>query len=164
MRTLGLDAAAPAAAPAPVSSARSRRARGLLVLVPLLLARLGPTGGASATALSLGICEVIVTLILLGAIGERAYDARGLAVLVKTAGVCAAVTGVHLVLGRAGLDARDLPRGLARLVVDGAVYLVLVLATGALRRDEVLALVRRVRDRRKSAAPAPSALPEERAA
>ncbi|HEX8538054.1 MAG TPA: oligosaccharide flippase family protein, partial [Cystobacter sp.] len=135
-----------------------------LLLIPLLLARLGPTGGASATALSLAICEVIVTLILVGAIGSRAFDARGLAVLGKTLGVCAAVTAVHLLLGRAGLDARDLARGLARLVVDGAVYLSLVLVTGAVRRDEVLALVRRVKDRRKSAATAQSPLPEERAA
>jgi O-antigen/teichoic acid export membrane protein len=135
-----------------------------LLLIPLLLARLGPTGGASATALSLAICEVIVTLILVGAIGSRAFDARGLAVLGKTLGVCAAVTAVHLLLGRAGLDARDLARGLARLVVDGALYLSLVLGTGAVRRDEVLALVRRVKDRRKSAATAQSPLPEERAA
>jgi O-antigen/teichoic acid export membrane protein len=135
-----------------------------LLLIPPLLARLGPAGGASATAISLAICEVLVTLILVGAIGSRAFDARGLAVLGKTLGVCAAVTAVHLLLGRAGLDARDLPRGLARLVVDGAVYLSLILVTGAVRQDEVLALVRRVRDRRKSAAPAPSAPPEERAA
>jgi O-antigen/teichoic acid export membrane protein len=135
-----------------------------LLLIPVLLERLGPTGGASATALSLGICEVIVTLILVGTIGSRAFDARGLAVLGKTLGVCAAVTAVHLLLGRAGLDARDLVRGLARLVVDGAVYLSLVLVTGAVRRDEVLALVRRVKDRRKSAATAQTPLPEERAA
>ncbi|MET0402588.1 MAG: flippase, partial [Cystobacter sp.] len=116
-----------------------------------------------ATALSLGICEVIVTLILLGAIGSRAFDARSLGVLGKTVAVCAAVTLVHLLLGHVGLDARNLPRGLARLGVDGALYLLLILATGAVRRDEVLALVRRVRERRKSA-PAPSVLPEDRAA
>jgi len=99
-----------------------------------------------------------------GAIGSRAFDARGLAVVGKTLGVCAAVTVVHLLLGRAGLDARDLGRGLARLVVDGAVYLSLVLVTGAVRRDEVLALVRRVKARRESAATAQSPLPEERVA
>ena len=69
-----------------------------------------------------------------------------------------------------GLDARDLPRGLARLGVDGAVYLALILGTGALRRDEVLGLVRQVRARRaaRGAAPSPSepppSVPEERAA
>ncbi|WP_434385357.1 flippase [Melittangium boletus] len=132
-----------------------------LLLIPPMLARLGPTGGASATALSLAICEVIVTIILLSAIGERAHDARSLAVLAKTTAVCAAVTAVHLGLGAVGLDARDLVRGLARLVVDGAVYLTLILATGAVRRDEVLALVRRVKDRRRPAASAPSPFPEE---
>jgi len=136
-----------------------------LLLIPPLLARLGPTGGASATALSLALCEVLVTVILVSAIGSRAWDARSLAVLGKTVGVCAAVTLLHLVLGRAGLDARDLLRGLARLVVDGAVYLTLILATQAVRRDEVLALVRRVKDRRKpTPTTPPPAPPEERAA
>ncbi|ATB34729.1 hypothetical protein CYFUS_000136 [Cystobacter fuscus] len=135
-----------------------------LLLVPLLLERLGPAGGASATALSLAFCEVVVTIILVSAIGSRAFDARGLGVLGKTLGVCAAVTAVHLLLGRVGLDARDLARGLARLVVDGAIYVSLVLVTGAVRRDEVLALVRRVKAHRESAPTAQSPLPEERVA
>lgn len=143
-----------------------------LLLVPRWLQWLGPAGGASATAVSLATCEVIVTAILLYAIGSRAWDARSLGVLGKTLGVCAAVTLVHVLLGRVGLDERNLVRGLARLVVDGGVYVALVLATGAVRRDEVLGLVRQVRERRAARAapslsappePPPSA-PEERAA
>ena len=134
-----------------------------LLLIPPLLARLGPAGGASATAISLALCEVLVTLILLSAIGARAHDARLRSVLAKTVGVCAVVTLVHLGLGQLGLDGRDVPRGLARLCVDGALYLGLILVTGALRRDEVGALVRRVKDRKKPAAPSP-APQEERAA
>lgn len=124
-----------------------------LVLIRAFLAWKGPTGGASATATSLAICETVVTLILVYAIGSRAWDARSLAVLGKTLGTCAAVTAVHLLLGRFGLDARDLTRGLTRLVVDGLVYLSLILLTGAVRVDEVLGLVRQVRNRRKSQAP-----------
>jgi O-antigen/teichoic acid export membrane protein len=120
-----------------------------LVLIPLFLKFLGPTGGASATAVTLATCEIVVTIILVTAIGRRAWDARALSVLGKTLAVCATVTAVHLGLGRLGLDSRDLVRGLARLVVDGLVYVSLILLTGAVRKDEVLALVRKVRDRRK---------------
>jgi O-antigen/teichoic acid export membrane protein len=135
-----------------------------LVLIPPFLRWLGPTGGASATATALALCEVVVTCILVSAIGRRAWDARGLAVLGKTLGVCATVTAVHLLLGRLGLDASTLLRGLARLGVDGLVYLCLLLLTGAVRKDEVLGLVRLVRNRREpQAATAPPAT-EARAA
>jgi O-antigen/teichoic acid export membrane protein len=135
-----------------------------LVLIPPFLAWWGTAGGASATATSLALCEVIVTFILVSSIGRRAWDARSLAVLGKTLGVCAAVTAVHLALGRLGLDASTPLRGLARLVVDGLVYLSLILLTGAVRKDEVLGLVRLVRERRKPQAPAEPPASEARAA
>ncbi len=127
-----------------------------LVLIPPFLAWRGVTGGASATATSLAICEVVVTLILVSAIGSRAWDARSLAVLGKTLGACVGVTLAHVVMGRLGLDSSTLARGLARLVVDGLLYVSLILLTGAVRRDEVLGLVRLVRNRRK---PQPSTEP-----
>lgn len=135
-----------------------------LLLIPPFLRWLGPAGGASATAITLAICEVVVTVILVSAIGSRAWDVRGLAVLGKTLGVCAAVTAVHLLLGRLGLDSRDLVRGLARLVVDGLAYVSLILLTGAVRKDEVLELVRKVRDRRKPRAASGPPPSEARAA
>ena len=133
-----------------------------LLLIPLLFAWRGPSGGASATAISLALCEIIVTAILLYAIGSRAWDARSLSVLGKTVGTCAAVTAVHAVLGRLGLDDRDVARGLTRLVLDGALYLVLILGTGAVRKDEVLGLVHQVRARRaaRAAPPPPPSLQE----
>jgi O-antigen/teichoic acid export membrane protein len=135
-----------------------------LVLIPPFLAWRGLTGGASATATSLAICEVVVTLILVSAIGSRAWDARALAVLGKTAGVCAAVTLAHLLLGRLGLDASTLLRGLTRMVVDGLLYVSLILLTGAVRKDEVLGLVRQVRNRRKPQAATEPTPTEARAA
>ena len=133
----------------------------LLLIGPFMQWR-GLTGGASASAISLALYEVIVTAVLVYAIGSRAWDTRSLAVLGKTLGVCAAVTAVHLLLGHLGLDARDLGRGLARLGVDGLLYVSLILLTGAVRKDEVLGLVRLVRNRRKpqpAAGQPPSAAP-----
>ncbi|WNG62406.1 flippase [Archangium gephyra] len=133
-----------------------------LVLIGPFVQWRGLTGGASAVATSLALYEIIVTIVLVYAIGSRAWDARSLAVLGKTVGVCAAVTAAHLLLGQLGLDSRDLARGLARLVVDGLLYVSLILLTGAVRKDEVLGLVRMVRNRRKSqpdAGPTPSGSP-----
>ncbi|WP_309896093.1 oligosaccharide flippase family protein [Archangium sp.] len=135
-----------------------------LVLIPPFLAWRGVTGGASATATSLALCEVVVTVILVSAIGSRAWDARSLAVLGKTLGACAAVTAAHLLMGRLGLDSSTLPRGLARLVVDGLLYVSLILLTGAVRKDEVLGLVRLVRNRRKPPASTEPPAAEARAA
>ena len=137
-----------------------------LLLIGPFVRWLGMTGGASATATSLALYEIVVTAILVYAIGSRAWDARSLAVLGKTLGVCAAVTAVHLLLGRLGLDASSLGRGLARMVVDGLVYLSLILLTGAVRKDEVFGLVRMVRNRRKpqaAAEPPPSGPPSTEA-
>jgi len=132
-----------------------------LLLVPTLLEWWGPAGGASGTAISLAICEVVVTCILLYAIGRNAFDARNLAALGKTVAVCATVTAAHLGLGRLGLDGSSLTTGLARLVLDGLLYVSLILLTGAVRRDEVLALVRMVRNRRKASPVAEPSSPSE---
>ena len=140
-------------------------AAGLILVLNLLLIRpflawMGPTGGASATALSMAITELAVTCVLLKAIGNRAWDARSLSVLGKTLGVCAVVTAVHVGLGWLGVDDRTPTRGFGRLVVDGLVYLSLIFLTGAVRKDEVLGLVRLVRNRRKPQA-ATEPLPAE---
>jgi len=123
-----------------------------LLLIPPMLAGLGPAGGAQATALSLATCELLVTGILAFTLGRRAFDGRSAAVLVKTLGVCAAVTGLHVLLGRLALErgvyTEGLPFGLFRLVVDGSAYVLLVFLTRAVRLDEMLGLVRMLRDRR----------------
>ena len=74
------------------------------------------------------------------------------AVGVKTLGVCAAVSALHVLLGRLALEqgvyTEGLPFGFFRLVVDGLAYLLLVFLTRAVRLDEMLGLVRMLRDRR----------------
>jgi O-antigen/teichoic acid export membrane protein len=135
-----------------------------VLLIPPCLRWLGTAGGASATAISLATCEVLVTLILVSAIGSRAWDARALSVLGKTLGVCATVTAVHLGLGRLGLDSSRLLPGLARMVMDGLVYVSLIFLTGAVRGEELLGLVRKVRERRKSSSAAAPPASEARAA
>jgi O-antigen/teichoic acid export membrane protein len=123
-----------------------------LLLIPPMLKELGTAGGACATALSMATCELLVTLVLLYAIGRRAFDRRNVGVVAKTLGVCAAVTALHLGLGRLGeaqgLDTSGLPFGLARMVLDGLAYLCLILLTRAVRLDELVGLVRMARNRR----------------
>ena len=120
-----------------------------LTLARPFLAWFGPVGGACAAALGLFTCEVVAVVLLVGAVGRRAFDRQSLTRLLKTLGVCAVVTGVHVAL--VGL-------GPLRLVVGAILYLFLVFATGAVRLDELQGLLRVVRRRGAPARPPPREL------
>ncbi|MCP3137197.1 exopolysaccharide biosynthesis flippase [Pyxidicoccus xibeiensis] len=120
-----------------------------LTLIPLLHSALGPGGGAAGTALSILLMEVAVTISLFARMGRAAFDARLLSMVGKTAAVCLAI---------AALDQTVLaPLGpWVRLGIEAALYVVGVLATGAVRPGEVLQVVRLARRRGN---PEPEATP-----
>ncbi len=117
----------------------------------LLITKLGPrlgTGGAGmGAALAAVLTEAFVCALLLSVIGRRVIDARLLRSLARTAGVCAAVFLLDLLLR---------PLGPWRLLADGAAYVGLALLGGVVRLDEVRVLVARSRG---APSPAASALP-----
>jgi O-antigen/teichoic acid export membrane protein len=114
-----------------------------LVLTPtfnLLITRragrlLGPGGAGAGAAASMMLTELLVTAALLWTLGGRAVDRRNLSALSKNlfAAVCAVA-----------LDHFLLPLGPGRLVIDAVVYVVLVIATGAVKPGEMLRLLRAV--------------------
>lgn len=108
----------------------------------------GPSGGAAGSAIAMLATEVLVVCLMLQRMGRRSVDARTLVMLGKTLGVCACVIGVHFVL----------PPGMSpvsQLFVEAFVYVVLVLATGAVKLSEIVGVVRLARSRGR----APEALP-----
>jgi len=109
-----------------------------LTFARLFLGWFGPGGGARASALALLICEVSAVSLLTWAVGRRAFDRQSLTRVAKTLAVSAVVTGVHVALS-------DL--GPWRLALSAGLYLLLIFASGAVRRDELLGLVRVVRRR-----------------
>jgi O-antigen/teichoic acid export membrane protein len=120
-----------------------------LVLIPYMLRELGEGGGAAATALVLVVAEVGVTISLLGRMGRAAFDGRLLGMMAKTAAVCAGVIGLHVTVFSA-------LNPWVRLGIEAVLYIVGVLATGAVRPGEVLQVVRVAR-RRGNPSPEPAA-------
>ncbi len=120
-----------------------------LLLIPLMLSALGNGGGAAGTALSMLLMEICVTISLLGRMGKAAFDARLVSMMAKTAVICAAIAVLDQTL-LAFLNPW------VRITVEAVLYIVAVLATGAVRPGEVLQVVRIARRRGN---PAPEAAP-----
>lgn len=111
-----------------------------LVLIPIMGQALGPGGAATASALTLVVAEVGVTICLLGRMGTAAFDGRLLGMIAKTAAVSLAVIALH-VLFFGPLNPW------VRLGIEAVLYIVGVLATGAVRPGDVLQVVRVARRR-----------------
>ncbi|NOK38800.1 flippase [Corallococcus exercitus] len=112
-----------------------------LALIPWLYGRIGPSGGATATALSMFLTEVIVTVLFLGRMGRNSFDRRSLLMVAKTAVVCGVCVALDRVLSGAGVAPWP------RLGLTAATYVVGVLGTGAVRPAELLQVVRMARQR-----------------
>jgi O-antigen/teichoic acid export membrane protein len=112
---------------------------GLIVNVALNLTVVGPAlerfgaggGGAGCAVATLGT-ELVVTSMMAWIVGRRAFDLRILVVVGKNLAACALVVSV---------DRLAAPLGWARLGVDAAVYVAVVLSTRTLR-PQWLAVVR----------------------
>jgi hypothetical protein len=118
------------------------------LLIRPCLRHWGPSGGAAGSAICTLLTEALVVAIMLGRMGRHSVDRRTLVMLGKTLGVCACVIGLHFVL----------PPGMtqvSQLLVEAFVYVVLILATGAVKPSELAGVVRLARNRGR----APEALP-----
>lgn len=103
----------------------------------VLIQTLGPlwgTGGAgAAAAIATFITELVVVGVMIRGVFRRLFDARLCDVLLRTAGVCAVVVALHLMLE---------PFGAWRLVVDALAWAGLSVLVRAVRPDEVIATAR----------------------
>jgi len=113
---------------------------GLGVNVALNLALIHPSmrtfgvgGGGAGCALAMLGTEIVVASIMIGIVGREAFDRRSVVMVGKSLAAFGVVVLVHRALESIGA---------LRLVVDGLVYLVLVIATGALRVREMLAIAK----------------------
>lgn len=90
--------------------------------------------GIGAAAAQLGT-EFVVTALMTGLIGTRAFDRRSLVMIAKTLGVVVAVVALDAALTGA------LP-GLARIALDGVAYLTLILGVRAMNLTETVAFAK----------------------
>jgi O-antigen/teichoic acid export membrane protein len=114
----------------------------IVLVVPQLR---GSTPGyvAAGAAFGLAASEYLTVALLLRAVGKQAFDAATTQSLLKCLALCIVV---------AVIDRSLLQLGVARFVVDFVVYVAGVFGTGAVRYEELKALVALVRETRASKA------------
>ena len=116
-----------------------------LFLVPRCFAYFGQGGAGIGAATSLTLTELYTTGVMTWMLGMQAFDKRSIMALAKTFAIGLAVALMDIQLRHTGL-------GAWRLVVDGLVYLVAVVATGALDVKGGIALARDAMASRKGTA------------
>jgi O-antigen/teichoic acid export membrane protein len=112
-----------------------------VALIPFSLRTFGAGGGGIGGALAMLGTEIVVASCLIGSVGRGAFDRRNLAAVGKSIAACAVV-----IL----LDRRLASWGLPRIVADVSLYAALVLATGAVRLREMIAIVQEALRRRSA--------------
>jgi O-antigen/teichoic acid export membrane protein len=100
----------------------------------------GEGGGGAACAMATVGTETFVLIAMFSRLGRIAMDARLAKMLVKTVAVCVAVAAIDRLLLQ--------PLGGARLLLDGLLYVGLVLGTGAVSVKETAAFVKQIRAER----------------
>lgn len=117
-------------------------------------------GGTVAAAISV-FTEMSVVAAMLFFLRRNIFDEQASRNIAKTAVGVAVAIGVHLLLHRAGTACLAWPasplrviclagcRGFGRLAVDASVYLVIVIASGALNISQLLGMVRAALSRRR---------------
>jgi O-antigen/teichoic acid export membrane protein len=101
--------------------------------IPRGAALLGRGGSGVGAAVALILTEVLTTVSMTWLLGGRAFDRRSRIALAKTCVVCAIVAMADILLA---------PIGAWRLVVDATLYLVLVIAWGALDIRRIVTVAR----------------------
>jgi O-antigen/teichoic acid export membrane protein len=115
----------------------------IVIAVPLTAGR-GPGGAGMGVAMALSLRELVIVLVFLAFLRDKALDRRGAMALVKSLAICVAVAGAnHFMLAL---------HPLLRLSADALLYLVLMLGSRVLAPSDLKAVLKMVKDRKKPAA------------
>ncbi len=119
-----------------------------VILIPIAGKVFGDGGAGIGAASSVLLGEILVSVLLLRALGSNVFDKRNVSCLAKSLFACLVVIGVDIYFHRLG--------GL-RLLIDVVVYTVVALGTGAVRLREVIALAKATASRRRGGVDKPAA-------
>lgn len=117
----------------------------LIMIVVPLTAPLGPGGAGMGVAIALTTRELVIALVFLAFLRDKAMDRRGLSSAVKSIAFVVVVSLVDRAIG----DRLAAP---VRLLVDAAVYGVLALTPrlGVLSPADIKAVLKMIKDRKKA--------------
>ena len=116
----------------------------IIVAVPLF-APLGPGGAGMGASIALSARELIIVLVFLAVLRDKALDRRGFLTLVKSLGICVVVSVADHFLKKVTIDP-------LRLAADAGLYGILMLVLGVLAPSDLKAVLKMVKDRKKAAA------------
>ena len=119
----------------------------LIFAIHPLVRGLGPGASGMGVGMALSLRETINAILFAIFIGKRAIDRRSLLSVTKSLGICCATVAVHTQLARLGN---------LRLVVDMAVYGVLMLGGGVVRIGDVKDVLVMIKNRKQIQAEAAS--------
>jgi O-antigen/teichoic acid export membrane protein len=111
----------------------------ILLVVPVTRG-LGPGATGMGVAMALSFREFVIAIAFFVFLGKRAVDARSVRSIAVSLAICGVVVAVHVALT---------PLGHLRLLVDGALYGLLLLVTGVVRPRDVKDVLRLIKDRKK---------------
>jgi O-antigen/teichoic acid export membrane protein len=103
-----------------------------LVILRHSISYFGPGGGGTGCAVAMLGTEIFVTACMFVLVGKGAFDARSVSSIAKSIGAYLFVAVVHFWLT---------PLGPLRLILDAALYSLIVLSTGAVRPREMLRVI-----------------------
>lgn len=114
----------------------------IILAVPLTEGR-GPGGAGMGVAMALSARELVIVLVFLAFLREKAMDRRGFMSLVKSLLICVIVAVAHHFMESLGP---------LRLAVDAALYGILALVLRVIAPSDIKAVLKMVKDRKKAAA------------
>ncbi|MDB5220823.1 MAG: Membrane protein involved in the export of O-antigen, teichoic acid lipoteichoic acid [Myxococcaceae bacterium] len=117
----------------------------LIIIAVPLFAPMGPGGAGMGVAIALSTRELIIVLVFLAFLREKAMDRRAVASVVKSLLICVAV-----VVADHFMKPHLIPP--LRLALDAALYGLLAVAVGVIAPKDLKAVLKMVKDRKKNAA------------
>jgi len=122
-----------------------------LVLLPILIAiaiplfaPMGAGGAGMGVAIALSTRELIIVVVFLALLRDKALDRRGLMTIIKSLLICVAVGGTDYFLTRVTIPP-------VRLAADAALYGLLAVVLRVIAPTDLKAVLRMVKDRKKPA-------------
>ncbi|MDB4934151.1 MAG: Membrane protein involved in the export of O-antigen, teichoic acid lipoteichoic acid [Labilithrix sp.] len=117
----------------------------LIIIAVPLFAPLGPGGAGMGVAIALSTRELIIVLVFLAFLRDKALDRRGALSTMKSLAICAIVAVADHYLTKLTIPP-------LRLAADAALYGMLAIALRVIAPSDIKAVLKMVKDRKKAAA------------
>jgi O-antigen/teichoic acid export membrane protein len=117
----------------------------ILIVLAVRFAPHTPGGAGMGVAIALSTRELVIVLVFLAFLRDKALDRRGMLSIAKSLAICVVVAVANRYLATSVAP-------LLRLFVDAAIYGICMVAMGVLAPRDLIAVLKMVKDRKKATA------------